>query len=128
MSQYRRITGLCILSLALLALPGCLLGAAAVGAGVVAATSEDTARVDIRAPMDAVFDAASRQIESIVKITASDQSRGLLEGKSDGSSIEMSVFRVGEFTRLRVTARKVAGTLPDLDLANRLASDINRSF
>ena len=128
MNPTRRRIAVVSLSLFLLALPGCLLGAVAVGAGVVAATAEDTAQVDIRASRDAVFDAAAREIERMGQITSSDPARGLMEGDIDDSSVKIAVFTVGEFARLRVSARKVAGTLPDLDLASRLAGDVNRSF
>jgi len=112
----------------LVLLPGCLLVAgAAVGAGVVAATSEDTAQVDLRASRDEVFMTALRIVEAEGNVTDSNPGTGRIEGKVDGSSVLVKVFVVGDLTRVTVKSRQIGGAFADLDLAESLATDISRA-
>lgn len=130
MRKNRSSARLLILALALPLLPGCLLAAgAAVGAGVVAATSEDTAQVDLKsAPPQEVYDTALNLVENEGDVTSSDPGNWNLTGEIEKSKVTITIFRVNDFTRVRVKARKLGGTLPDLDLAKRIANDISHAF
>lgn len=112
----------------LLALPGCVFVAgAAIGAGIVAATSEDTAQVDLDARVADVFATAVGVVERRGEVTGSSERSGEVEGNVGNSSVDVSVFAVNEFTRVRVTARKLVGALPDLSLAEDIAREIGHA-
>ncbi len=111
-----------------LVLPGCLLLAgAAAGAGAIVVTGEDTVTVDIRASRDAVYATAEDQVESAGEVTGTYPESGIINAEVEDSKVEVAVRTVDDFTRVRVKARKLAGTVPDLDLAQKLAREISRA-
>lgn len=110
-------------------LPGCLLAAgAAIGAGVVAATSEDTARVDVVADPDDVYDFTIDLMETRGDVTSLEATSRRIEGEIGGSSVKVHIFVVKDYTRVDVQARQIAGAFPDLDLAKDVAGQIGRKF
>lgn len=129
MKEKRSLGWVVVLLLVLVPLPGCFVVGVAVGAGVVAVvTSEDTAHVDLHEKPAAVFQAAVHRVESTGTVTFTNPEKTKLEGKIGGSSVTITVFVVGNVTRCQVKARKLAGTLPNLDLAKKLATGVSRSF
>jgi hypothetical protein len=115
-----------LLPVALL-LPGCLLLAgAAVGAGAVLVSGEDTAYVDLETDRDAAFAKAVLVVESAGRVTSSAPDLGTIAGEVEKSDVEVGVFLVGDAARVSVKARKLGGSVPDLELAQRLAAEIGR--
>jgi len=118
------------LALSLLAvaatLPGCLLVAgAAVGAGVVHATGDDTLEVVLRAPPSRVYDEALEHLRGRGALERSDPAARVHEASVDGASVTVTVLEEEPGSaRLRVRARRNAGISPDLETAERVASAI----
>jgi hypothetical protein len=114
------------LALALL-LPGCLLLAgAAAGAGVVLVAGEDTAYVDLETDRAAAYQKAVAVVEAAGRVTRSSPDLGTLAGEVEKSDVEVSIFMVSEAARVSVKARKLGSTVPDLELAQRLAAEVGR--
>ena len=104
-------------------LPSCALAVgAAIGAGVVHTTSEDTAEMILRDGEAAVFAAAEATLESLGRVEAADSKRGVLTARIDETEVEVRIgpAEAGK-TRLEVQARRVAGLSPDLETAKRVA-------
>lgn len=116
------------LSLALVVLtPGCLLLAgAAAGAGAVLVSGEDTAYVDLKTDRDTAYRKATAVVEVAGRVTSSSPDLGTLAGEVEKSDVEVDVFLVGDAARVSVKARKLGKTVPDLELAQRLAAEIGR--
>ena len=118
-----------LLVLLLLApLPGCvLLVGAAIGAGVVHATSEDSVEVLFDAGFDEVYDVCEAQLERAGTVEVSDDLRGVLEGTVEDSELRITVDPTRQgYQRVTVTARKLSGLSPDLETAQWLADAVVR--
>ena len=118
------------LALALIALassiPGCVaVAVAAVAAGAVHVTSEDSVEVYFDAPHDRVFDAAEQQVVALGGSPLSNRVTGRIEAEVGHSDVEVQVTSVGKArTRVEVQARKNEGVSPDVDCANQVAMGI----
>jgi len=118
-----------LILLALAASPGChAIRSVAVGVGIVSATSEDTAQVDVNADRGAVYETAREILMAQGNVDHDDASMGRLEADLEGSSVFVSVTPRGTIIRVKVTARTVSDHQPDLDLAERLARDLSRPY
>jgi hypothetical protein len=118
-----------LLALTLLPLlPSCaVLVGAAIGAGALHATSEDTVELLYRAPFGEVFDVCEAQLERAGEVTASDDLRGVLEGTADEAEVTITVDTTEQgYQRVRVKARRLSGLSPDLDTATWLGTVISR--
>jgi len=112
-----------------LSVPGCrAIRSVAVGVGIVSATSEDTAQVDVNADRGAVYETAREILMAEGDIDLDDAAIGRLEADLEGSNVAVSVTPRGTVIRVKVTARKLADREPDLDLAERLARDLSRPY
>ncbi len=124
-----RAIPLALILLALLASPGCrAIRSVAVGVGIVSATSEDTAQVDVNADQGAVYETAREILMAQGNVDIADASMGRLEADLDGCNVAVSVTPRGTIIRVKVTARKLGDREPDLDLAERLARDLSRPY
>jgi hypothetical protein len=126
----RRLVGHFLLIGFVAFLPGCLAAAAgaAVGAGVVYAVSEDTARVDLNGDAIRVTEEVERVLDARGEVTSSLRRAGTVEADVDGSKVTVRVFPVEEYVRVRVTARRVVGVFPNLELAREIANEVRRAF
>ncbi|HKE02256.1 MAG TPA: hypothetical protein VKE69_14655 [Planctomycetota bacterium] len=124
-----RPTSLAVVPLALAALlPGCLVvAAAAVAAGVVHVTSEDTVEVYFNNPYDKVFDAAEQELVARGGAPMTDRKTGKIEASLGHSSVSIQVTGTGDkSTRIEVKARKNQGISPDIDRANQIATGVSK--
>jgi hypothetical protein len=113
-----------LLLVAATALPGCMIVAgAAVGAGVVHATGDDTLEVVLHSPPGKVYDEALEVVRTRGAIEASRPAVREIDGSVSGASITVTVLpeQSGQ-SRLRVKARRNAGISPDLETAEQVAS------
>jgi hypothetical protein len=124
----KRAPLLALVLLAAVPLPGCLLVAgAAVGAGVVHATGDDTLEVVLHSGPEAVFAAARAEVAARGTVEREDAALREVDGSADGGSIRVKVLHEADGSaRLRVGARKNAGISPDLETAEAVASAILR--
>ena len=114
---------------ALAAAPGCsTLRDVAVGVGIVSATADDTAEVDVNADRGSVYETAREILMAEGDLDVADSEAGLLEADLEGSSVAVSLIPRRGVVRVRVTARKIPSQQPDLDLAERLARDLSRPY
>lgn len=112
------------LAATLLLLPGCLLVAgAAIGAGIVYSTGEDTAEVRVDADEAAAFAAAREEVILRGQIETSDPEVGRIEARIGTSTVTVTVRGEpeGAHSRVTVKARKAGGLGPDMDTAQTLA-------
>jgi hypothetical protein len=124
-----RTVTLGLLILTLTAAPGCrTIHRVAVGVGIVSATSEDTAQVDVQADRGAVYETAREILMAEGDVDVADRAAGFIEADLEGSNVAVRVTPRGSVIRVRVTARKVPSQQPDLDLAERLARDLSRPY
>ena len=100
----------------------------AVGVGIVSATSEDTAQVDVDADRGSVYETTREILMAEGNLGLADADTGRLEADLDGSNVAVSLTPRGTVIRVRVTARKMSSRQPDLDLAERLARDLSRPY
>ncbi len=122
----KKILLLAVLAAGAAALPGCLLVAgAAIGAGIVHATGEDTAEVMVEVPSDAAYAAAREEIRTRGVLESADSDAAHLEGTVGGSTVKVSVSTPtrGE-AKVSVSARKNAGISPDFETAEQVAMAI----
>ena len=103
---------------------GCIFVAgAAVGAGVVHATGDDTLEVVLHSPPSRVWDEAEEVLRTHGTV---DRSYPAIRGHDatfDGASVTVTVLEEPDgSSRLRVRARRNAGISPDLETAERVAS------
>ena len=113
-----------LLLLAATALPGCMIVAgAAVGAGVIHATGDDTLEVVLHSPPGRVYDEAEQVVRTRGAIEATRPLVREIDGSVSGASITVTVLpeEPGN-SRLRVKARRNAGISPDLETAEQVAS------
>jgi hypothetical protein len=111
------------LAASLLLLPGCLLVAgAAVGAGVVYATGEDTAEVRVEVNPAAAYAAAREEVLARGKVETSDPEAGILTGTIGSSSVKVTVREEAQegHSFVSVKARTNAGLGPDMETARTL--------
>jgi hypothetical protein len=109
--------------------PGCsTIRSVAVGVGIVSATSDDTAQVDVNADRGSVYETAREILMAEGDLDLADADAGRLVADLDGSNVAVSLTPRGDVIRVRVTARKMPGRQPDLDLAERLARDLSRPY
>lgn len=111
------------LAVALLVLPGCLLVAgAAVGAGIVYATGEDTAEVRVDVDAAAAYAASREEVIARGRIETSDPEAGILTATIGTSSVKVTVWADAQEGRSRVSvkARTASGLGPDMETARTL--------
>ncbi len=91
------------------------------------ATSEDTVELLYRAPFAEVYDVCEAQLERAGEVTASDDLRGVLEGRCEDAEVTITVETTEQgYQRVRVKARRLSGLSPDLDTATWLGTVISR--
>jgi len=119
-----RLAAIPILLLCLATLPGCLLVAgAAVGAGALIVTADDTVEVLIERDVRTVYEAALAELDARGTSMNRNPEFRRCEGEIGGSHVWIEVSPdKHDATRLRVRARKLEGTLPDLDLARDITN------
>ena len=108
---------------ALVLLPGCLLVAgAAVGAGIVYSTGEDTAEVRVDVNPAAAFAASRQELIARGQLETSDPEKGILTGTIGASTVKVTVWGEVEegHSRVSVKARTNAGFGPDMETARTL--------
>jgi len=111
------------LAASLLLLPGCLLVAgAAVGAGIVYSTGEDTAEVRVDVNAAAAFAASREEVILRGKIDSADEAAGVIEARIGTSTVRVAVVEEpeGGHSRVSVKARTTAGLAPDMETARIL--------
>ena len=108
------------------ALPGCLLVAgAAIGAGIVHTTGEDTAEVVVEANTASAYAAAREEIRNRGMLESADAESSRVEGTVGGSSVKVSVTSPGTGeAKVSVSARKNGGISPDIETAEQVAMAI----
>ena len=113
-----------LLVIAATALPGCMIVAgAAVGAGVVHATGDDTLEVVLHSPPGKVYDEAEEVVRTRGAIEARRPLLREIDGSVSGASVTVTVLpEEPSQSRLRVKARRNAGISPDLETAEQVAS------
>lgn len=112
------------LAAALFALPGCVLVAgAAVGAGIVYATGEDSCEVRVEVNGAAAYAASREEVVLRGKVESSDPAVGILEARIGTSDVKVTVVEEAGGTRSVVTvkARSAGGLAPDAETARILA-------
>ena len=111
-----------VLALGAAALPGCLLVAgAAIGAGIVYASSDDTAEVRLRTTTAAAYAAAREEVLVRGTVESSDPKSGVLEGKIGSTSVRVTVVAESDgMVKVSVKARSNSGLSPDMDTANQV--------
>jgi hypothetical protein len=123
----KRLTVFALIGALLLgSLSGCLvIGAAAVAAGVVHATSDASSEVVLERPWDQVFQASVDELAERGLVVAEDQPRGRIEGAVDSAKVVIEMARGRDETiQLTVTARRLEGLSPAPDVAQSIAVDI----
>jgi len=111
------------LAAALLILPGCLLVAgAAVGAGIVYSTGEDTAEVMVDVNGAAAFAATREEIILRGTIESADDAKGVIEARIGTSTVRATITRgrEGHQSLVTVKARTNGGLGPDMETARIL--------
>jgi hypothetical protein len=113
----------------LLVLPGCwFLAGAAVAAGTLVVTGEDSVEATLEKPFDPVYEAAVAELERRGTIRVRTREFGRLEGDvvvPNDASVVVKVERLGDrTTKLTVSARKLAKTIPDRDVAQAIGTSI----
>ena len=108
------------LLLLLLPLGGCaLLVGAAVGAGIVHTTGDDSAELSVRNSAEEVFDACQAELLTRGTVEQSDVEAGRLAGEIAGTDLEITIRSVEQDLRhIEVEARRNAGVTPDPDTAS----------
>lgn len=99
----------------LLAIPSCALAiGAALGAGAVHTSSEDSAQLLTRSSAEDAFAACESTLERLV-----------LDGTVSESKLTVQIVPSGrDRHRITVSARRLAGLSPDLETARRVAGEI----
>ncbi len=127
MKSVRRLLTSAALAAALpLSITGCLFVAgAAIGAGIVHTTGEDTAEVVVEANSASAYAAAREEIQNRGVVESADADSSRVQGTVGGSSVTVSVSSPssGE-ARVSVSARKNGGISPDIDTAEQVAMSI----
>jgi hypothetical protein len=110
----------------LLALPSCVLAiGAAIGAGAVHTTSEDSVEFLTRSSAKATFAACESSLE---RLGAVDSKRLVLDGTVSESKISVRIEPADQDRqRITVSARRLAGLSPDLEAARRVANEDRRA-
>ena len=113
-----------LLFIAAMALPGCVFVAgAAVGAGVIHATGDDTLEVVLHSPPGKVYDEAAEVVRTRGTLDKSRPVVREIEGSVSGASVTVTVLPEEKGnSRLRVKARRNGGISPDLETAEQVAS------
>ncbi len=114
------------------ALPGCLFVAgAAVGAGALVVTADDSVETTLESPFDRVYGIAVEEIQRRGTITLQTKEFGRLEGDvvvPNDSHVVVKIERLDDATvKLTVSARTLGSTLPDQDTAKAVATSIIES-
>ena len=105
---------------------GCALAVgAAIGAGVVHTTSEDSVELTLGSSEADAFEAAEAVVDELGAVRLADSKRGQIEGTVEQSEVTIATSTT-ESGRARVTvsARRVAGLSPDLETARKIAGSI----
>ena len=120
------IQGLALAGIALI-LSGCVaMAAAAVAAGVVYTTSDDSSEVYFDQSWDTVFDACLKAVANQGVLDRDDRTAGSIEGTVDFATVTVQLNRPSSaMVKVTVSARKhVVGVTPAPDIAERVALDI----
>ena len=110
-------------------LSGCLFVAgAAIASGVLVVTADDTEQATIDKPFDVVYDASVAELKRRGVIKLQTKEFGRLEAdvvSPSDSHVVVKIERQGEkASKLTVSARKLAKTLPDRDTADAIGKSI----
>lgn len=118
----RTISALLVVA-ASLVVPGCIaIAAAAVAAGVVHATSDDSSEVTLERSWSKVFSASIAEMEAKGHVDVRDEEAGRVEGHVASAKVVITMSRSTENTvKVRVTARKLEGVSPAPDVAQDIA-------
>lgn len=110
----------------LLSIPGCALAiGAALGAGAVHTSSEDSAQVLTRSNAEDTFAACESILERLGAVDSADPKRLVLDATVSESKISVRIQPSGrDRHRVTVSARRLAGLSPDLETARRVAGEI----
>ncbi len=122
----RLFQGLALAGVALV-LSGCVaVAAAAVAAGVVYTTSDDSSKVYFDQSRDTVFDACIKSVQELGVLDRDDRMAGSIEGTVDFATVTVQLNRPTKaMVKVTVSARKhVVGVSPAPDIAERVALDI----
>ncbi|MBI1849505.1 MAG: DUF3568 family protein [Planctomycetes bacterium] len=111
---------------------GCLFVAgAAVAAGAIVYTGDDSIEATLDKPFDVVYDASMEELKRRGSITVQSREFGKLEADvvvPNDAHVEVGVERVGNATvKLTVKARKLAKTVPDQKTAEAIGNNIIQS-
>jgi hypothetical protein len=108
-------------------LSGCILVAgAAVGAAAVGVSTDDTIEVVVKETPERAYDAAFQELDERGTLLDRDPEQFYLEGKIEGTFYRVDILaQRGKACRVRVKARKLEKTLPDLAAAQALANSIS---
>lgn len=115
-----------LLACCLLAIPSCALAlGAALGAGAVHTTSEDSVEMLTRSSAASAFAACESSLERLGAVDSADPKRHVLAGTVSECKINIRIEPAGQDRRrIIVSARRHQGLSPDLDTARRVATDI----
>jgi uncharacterized protein DUF3568 len=114
------------------ALPGCLFVAgAAVAAGALVYTGDDSVEAHLDKPFDPVYGTAIEELKRRGTITVQSKEFGKIEADvivPNDAHVEISVERLGDnSTKLTVKARKLKKTVPDRTTAEQIGNSIIQS-
>lgn len=114
-----------LLALSILPLTSCALAVgAAIGAGAVHATSEDTVELVIRARDAEVVSAAEGALDALGAAELVDRERVILQGSVGESRVDIRLVDGVERRTVEISARRHAGLSPDLETARAVAREI----
>ena len=110
----------------LLAVPSCALAiGAALGAGAVHTSSEDSAQLLTRSNAEDTFAACESTLERLGAVDSADPKRLVLDGTVSESKLTVQIVPSGrDRHRVTVSARRLSGLSPDLETARRVAGEI----
>lgn len=110
----------------LLAIPSCALAiGAALGAGAVHTSSEDSAQLLTRSSAEAAFAASESTLERLGAVDSADPKRLVLDATVSESKVSVRIQPSGrDRHRITVSARRLSGLSPDLETARRVAGEI----
>jgi hypothetical protein len=110
----------------LLALPSCALAiGAALGAGAVHTSSEDSAQLLTRSNAEDTFAACESTLERLGAVDSADPKRLVIDGSVSESRLTVQIVPSGrDRHRVTVSARRLSGLSPDLETARRVAGEI----
>ena len=123
------VTGILAIAAIVSTSSGCLFVAgAAVAAGAVVYTGDDSIEATLDKPFDVVYDASMEELKRRGSITVQSKEFGKIEADvvvPNDAHVEVGVERMGNSTvKLTVKARKLAKTVPDSKTAEAIGNNI----